>query len=541
MMSFCSRHKVALLIALALGYLYFRGIGDHGLLDPLEGVNAAVGANAAFQGVLRVPAVGEMPCLGRSMGFWWLEALSLGVFGWEEYSVRFWSALAGLGMAAAAAVAVGKGRPRGACLAAVISGTTLLSFVVSQLAAPHALYACLVSFALASFVRSGDDRRCAVPAHAAAALAFVVHGPEGLLLPWLCLYLYSVLTDDPGALTRPLFYGPGLAVGGVLALGYVFLLHAGSPMLLTLMRYRAPVSFPFVLPVLLAGTLPWTGFLLRAAAASWPRSGEDLLNPEGPRLLLLVWTGVFFVFGVSGDPLALVACIAPLAALAGICLDEWLEKGRISMIQGAVALNLACLFLALAVGLPLLLRTFPVLAAALLSILPWVFFTALFGFASWYYAKTKQGAKLARNLSAAAMLALLPLAGVFDLLAEAVSLQEVGLTLRDTVRREDILAQYAMNRPSLFFYTLKSPVLVNSPLVPGLAEQKVESDTALHLLWESTNRVLLLIGSDQRILAPLPQEVNVLYDSGRFLVLSNRKPPLRVDVLHSASADVPFR
>ena len=91
MMSFCSRHKTALLIALVLGYLYFRGIGDHGLLDPLEGVNAAVGANAAFQGVLRVPAVGEMPCLGRSMGFWWLEALSLGVFDWEEYSVRFWS------------------------------------------------------------------------------------------------------------------------------------------------------------------------------------------------------------------------------------------------------------------------------------------------------------------------------------------------------------------------------------------------------------------------------------------------------------------
>ena len=63
MMSFCSRHKVALLIALALGYLYFRGIGDHGLLDPLEG------ANAAFQGGLHVPSVGEMPYLGRSMGF----------------------------------------------------------------------------------------------------------------------------------------------------------------------------------------------------------------------------------------------------------------------------------------------------------------------------------------------------------------------------------------------------------------------------------------------------------------------------------------
>ena len=536
--SFCFRHRAALLIALILGYLYLRGIGDHGLLDPLEGVHASIGANAAFQGSSLRPGIGRTPYLGKSTGFWWLEALSLHILGWDEFSVRFWPALAGLGMAAAAALAVRRGRVRGARLAAVICGTSLLGFAASQLAAPHALYACLVSFALVGFVRAWDDRHYAVLAHAAAALAFIVHGPEGILLPWLCLYLYSALTDDPKVLTRSLLYGPGVAVTVLLVLSYMLLLRLENPMALTLMLCRTPAALPsasFALPVLAVGSLPWTGFLLRAVAASWPRSGEDLLNPEGPRLLLLTGAGVLLLFGVfMGDALTLVSCLAPLAALTGDCLDEWLDKDRVRVLQGAVALNLIYLLLALTVGLLLLLGAFPVLSSALLSIVPWAVFLVLFGAASWYYARTRQSAKMMRNLSAAAMLALLPLAGVFDLLAESTSMREVGLALRGAGRY--VLAQYAMNRPSLFFYTLKDSVSVNGPLMPGFAEQKVENDTALHLLWEGKERVLLLVGSEQQLLAPLPQEVNVLYDAGKVMVLSNRKPPLHADAPRPASS-----
>ena len=69
---------------------------------------------------------GHFSFAGRRVGFWWLEALSLNFWGWEEFSVRFWSALSGLGLAAAAALSVRRGQGRGACLAAVIAGTTSL-------------------------------------------------------------------------------------------------------------------------------------------------------------------------------------------------------------------------------------------------------------------------------------------------------------------------------------------------------------------------------------------------------------------------------
>ena len=65
---FCSRHWVALLIALILGYLYFRSIGNHGLLDPLEGIHASIGANAAFQGSSLRPGIERTPYLRKSTG-----------------------------------------------------------------------------------------------------------------------------------------------------------------------------------------------------------------------------------------------------------------------------------------------------------------------------------------------------------------------------------------------------------------------------------------------------------------------------------------
>ena len=188
------------------------------------------------------------------------------------------------------------------------------------------------------------------------------------------------------ALTRLLLYVPGLVLTVLLSAGYLLLLYLEAPMILTLMLYRVPASLPslsFALPFLAFGSLPWTGFLLRAALVSRPKNGEDLLNPEGPRLLLLLGAGVFLLFGLlMGDALALAACVTPWAALTGDCLDKWLESGSAREVQGAVALNLLCLFMALVVGMPLILRTFPALSSALLSILPWGFFMTLFGLAS---------------------------------------------------------------------------------------------------------------------------------------------------------------
>lgn len=527
------RRRNLLIFLTILAYLYFRGIGDHGLLDPLEGVNASVGLTMATHGDLLHPGVGEAPYAGRAMGTWWLYALALKAFGWEEFAVRFWPAAAGLGMALAAALA---SRGRGAWIAAAVSASMVMGFTVSHLASSHALYACCTAMSMAAFVRlqRGEGRRWALLAHAGALAALVVQGPEGLLLPWVVPILHSMLTSRFGPLALCWRHWPAALISLAGVSGYVALLAAQNPMILTLMLYEAP---PLLRPggmlsllFILVSVVPWPGLVVRAVTGAVPRSLESLQGEEPtPRFFLVLWAFVFAFFAVMmGDYLSMAAAVPPLAALVGDSLDEWIEEGRVGEVQRAVALNIVIIVPLAALGLPLALRAIPGLDSAMLSLVPWLSFVALCVAAGWYYARTRQLLKFARNVSAAALLCLMPLTGVFDLLAEDGAIRDVGLALRGSVQRGDVIVQYAVNRPSMYFYTLRNYAMVNAPLVPGLTRQRGASlsDTALHLLWEDYGRAFLMIPRNQQLSAPLPGEVNALMEDDGMVVLSNRSAPL---------------
>ena len=525
-----------MLFGLFLSYLYFRGIGDHGLLDPLEGVNASVGLTMLTRGDFFHPQVGSLAYGGKAMGAWWLSALSLILFRWGEFAVRFWSALAALGMALAAGRAAS--RPRGAWLAAAVSASMTLSFVVSQLASSHALYACCTAAAMAAFARIQDTgiaggRRRAVLAHASALLAFIAHGPEGIILPWLAFVIYAAISDRLHLLRLALLDWAALPVSAAGLLGYLLLLYVKNPTLLLLMRYQSPeflhptgVMFLFFL---LAGVIPWPGFLIQAALRAAPRSVESLQGGEGGRkLFFMVWAGTFALFAVlMRDVLALAACVPALAALIGESLDEWIGSSDMESVQRASALNIFILVPFLAAGIPLAVHEFPLLGGALLSIVPWAVFIAVLILANWYYARTRQMLKLARNVSAVALLCLMPLAGVFDLLAENRAVQAAGLALHNARQSGDVMVQYAENYPSLYFYTAQDYGVVGGPWLPGIAGQSFMSDTELHRLWGQDERVFLLIRQNRQPAYPMPLEVNRLMDAHGFVVLSNRNVPLQ--------------
>ncbi|NLL37847.1 MAG: hypothetical protein GX256_10070 [Fretibacterium sp.] len=519
-----SRHKKFLLLFCALCYLYFRGVGDHGLFDPLEGLNASVSLNMASRGEPFYPMAGELPFAGSTLGFWWLNALSLCAFGWSEFATRFFPACAALLIAVAAAVMARPEGRRAAYYAALVSGTTLLSFLPSQLSSVHTLYAALMGLALTGFVRGRGDPRFRPLAHAGAILALVVYGPAGFLLPWLTLFLYSQLVDDPDSVLPFLLNRPGLFITAGIGLGYLLLLKVKNPVMLSLLGYlpSSTTLLPF-LPVMMTGFFPWCGYLLQAFVSACPRSMDDLLNPEGPRLFLLLWTTVFaFSALLSEDALALTACLPSLAVLTALYMDESVTRNTVEGAQRATALNLLLTTFLLAGGLPLLFSLYPELGVAFSSLLVWVFFSLLFLFASWYYARTKQLVKLWRHTGLIALLSLLPLAGAFDLVAEATSLRSVGLYLRGELKKGEVVVQYAMNRPSLFFYTAHDSVLTAAAPLPDIQGQRSLGDPELHRLWKETARVYLLIDRDQPLSSPLPESVSDVYRSGRLLLLSNR-------------------
>ena len=505
-------------------YLYFRGIGDHGLLDPVEGINASVSLSMLFSSAAH-PQLNGTPFAGSTLGYWWMSSLSLLLFGWNEFAVRFWSVCGGLGMAIAAALSVRQTSSRAAYYAALISATSLLSYFSSQLSSVHTLYSALVSFCMAAFACAPGNPRLYIAGHISSALAFIAYGPAGIILPWFALFLYSILIDDLTIFRKAFLNVFGLSFSVSVSLGYILFLYFKNPALLAFLRYipssTAPVSCFLALT---AGFFPWLGYFISAILSALPRGEEEILNPEGPGLFILVWLGVFAFFGLfSGDGLLLTTCVPAMSALTGLFIDRVTAKDEIKKIQTATTINILLFAVFLAVAFPIILVFYPDFSYTLMSTLPWVFFSALFIFAIWQYAKKLQPLKLWRHAGLTAMLSLLPLAGAFDLYAEGTSVQSSGLFLRNNIKEESTLIQYAINSPSLYFYTGHNYLLVNGKILPELLGQKQFNDTDLHNHWKGKHRVFLLIDRAEQLQAPLPDEINNLWGTGRLFILSNKK------------------
>jgi hypothetical protein len=531
-----SARKTAFLILIAFLYLYLRGIGDHGLLDPLEGVNSSVALNMVARQSFFAPLAGDLPWGGKSLGFWWLESLMLVVFGWSEFAVRFLPALAAVGTALSTWFLSRRMKDESAAnFSAVIAGTSCLAYSVSQLASPHALYVCLLSAALTGLVYAFRDSRFFLIFHVSAALAFLAYGPAGIVLPWLSLLLYALLTGQERFLLKAALHRTGLAATCLLTGGYLLLLRSYNPGLLAAMRFNPSPAFNTFVPALLlfiTGFCPWTGFCLETLSTTLPRlfsalrEGE-VLPSRREDVLLSIWSIVFLCFGLfSGDGLLVFAAFPATAALCGVHFSEALENRRLLPFQRAVLFELLYLSAFLLAGLIRAVHSGTAgLKGTAPSVVPWFCFCLAFLFFGWYDTLRRRPFKALLHLCTISLLSLLPLAGAFDLLAQEVSVRDAGRFLKSNLEREDVVLQYAINRPSLFFYTARDSLLLNTLPIDGIEDQKILQISDLNRIWGDSGRVFMLIKKSRQDLTSLPKNVYNLFESrsvaDKLVILSN--------------------
>lgn len=549
------KYRGVLFFAIILLYIYLRGIGDHGLFDPIEGVNASISLNMLSHYNYLTPKIGAIDFAGKTLGAWQLGALSLGLFGWTEFSVRFWPAIAGVLIALSAALSAQS--KRGAWFAALIASSMTLCFTASQIASSYTLYSCCMGFALAGFIKLSRYKNSgAAMAFFASVSAFIIHGSEGLIMPWLTLLLFSLLIQDYNILKSALKFRISSAIAIIALFSYILIIIIYNPLLLTLMTYKAPVliNYDFIASIffILFAFTPWTGFLLQAI---WDASIQTVAlkskNSQAvnikisddfySNLFMAFWFLMFFIIGVlSGDLFMLTACVPAAGALIGNSLDEWLETGRVTTIQGAAAGNALILILALAIGIPAALHFLPILKDTTLSLIPWGFFILIFIIVNWYFSRKRQIFRLSKFSMITALACLMPLTGVFDLAANNFTLRESGLMLRDTIHpqrtiqaperennNKNILIQYGVHRPSLYFYALADYVLSDSsPLISGVASKNFTiNDDKLSQVWpDDITRYFLVLSKEQNFIPPLPSDVYYIVelDREKIIILSNR-------------------
>jgi 4-amino-4-deoxy-L-arabinose transferase len=191
----------------------------------------------------------------------------------------------------------------------------------------------------------------------ACGLGFLTKGFLAWLLPVLVALPYALWQRRWGELLR---YGPlAVAVAVLLALPWTLAVHLREPDYWHFFFWHEHIRrfagedaqhtepLWFFVPILLAGSLPWTLLVFPALRRAWQQRRD---RRSGFLLLALTLPFLFFSLSRGKLPTYILPCFLPLALLLADALVEALAQGRLRLLRANGALNLilgALLLLAL--------------------------------------------------------------------------------------------------------------------------------------------------------------------------------------------------
>ena len=307
---------------------------------PDEGRYSEIGRWMLVSGDWLTPRLNGIPFFHKPPLLYWLEAVSIGIFGAHAWAARLVPALhAGLMLSALYLASRHIGGERLARRASLMLGCSLSFLIGGQYINHDMLVACWIGVAIWSFAASfmqGErpDVRLALIGFAACALGVMTKGLIGIALPGLVLLLWLIWTRQLRKITR-LPWLRGLALFAVLALPWFVLVHQQFPSMLNYMfgtqqfsrftgtsfnNARAWWFYLFCLVLLL---FPWTFFVRPTPYAA--------LDTRQKAWLSLLWIWVIAIVGFFSIPHSkLIGYVLPvmpaLALLAAIGYGEWLKN-----------------------------------------------------------------------------------------------------------------------------------------------------------------------------------------------------------------------
>lgn len=333
------RHAVALFLIFAAMFLYLAHINSYHLVDPDEGRYHRVAMEMFLSGDWVTPQLDGMPYFEKPVFQYWVTALTMKLFGVQEFAGRVLPALGGLGSVFLAYV-LGKRmyNQRTGILAAIILGTTALNLIVASIGVldmglTFFVNACFVSF---YFFERTEKKKYLLLFYAAMACGMLTKGLIAIVFPFGIIFVYALLTRRPG-LFKKLFYLPGILLFLVIAVPWYFLVCQRNPdffyfffirqhflRFTTTMDHRFHPWYYFV-PVLLAGFMPWTGFLLTFFSKHGILRHPGDLRHKADMIFLVLWAGLIYLFFSVSDsklPTYIMPCWLPLSVLLAASLER---------------------------------------------------------------------------------------------------------------------------------------------------------------------------------------------------------------------------
>jgi len=277
------------LLLLLTAFTFFILLGSRALNEPDEGRYSEIAREMIETGDWVVPHLWYLPHLDKPPMTYWLVAVSMKLFGQNEWAARLPLALAGMsGVWAVWCLGRSVGGRRVGFWSALILQTSLLYFVMARMLTTDMFLTLFNTWAVYFFWRSRQclNAECGMrnaeffqwhlAGWAAIALGFLTKGPIALAIPLVALAALTIYRWKIFKARKPLWCGlaAGAALFGVLALpwflalfrrlpgafDYMTVYQAAGSVLGTTIKDRKGSLFYFF-GILAVGLLPWT-FLL---------------------------------------------------------------------------------------------------------------------------------------------------------------------------------------------------------------------------------------------------------------------------------------
>jgi 4-amino-4-deoxy-L-arabinose transferase-like glycosyltransferase len=312
--SILTRPVGIILLAVFVAAAFFTNIGGYPLFDEDEGAYTAVTREMLEKRDLLTPRLDGKPFFHKPPFFYWCQAISVSLFGMNEFAFRLPSAIAALMWAGCIFLFVERQYNRQtAWFAAFFLATAIQINIVARAAIPDAflnLFICLTMFAFYTHFKTGR-RLPLIVAFACMGLGFLTKGPIAILIPLVSLTLFYASLKRTAfwmrTLLNPLAWMVFLAVTlpwyvALYALyGYdfiheIFLVHNVDRFLSPMEGHSGSVLY--YVPVILAGLVPYSTLLIGVFADLKNQWRDDL-----GRFLLLWFAFVFIFFSLAGTKL----------------------------------------------------------------------------------------------------------------------------------------------------------------------------------------------------------------------------------------------
>ncbi|MFT3781053.1 MAG: glycosyltransferase family 39 protein [Nibricoccus sp.] len=374
-----SSWRDVLLLVTIFGLLLGARLGTLPLANPDEGRYAEIAREMLVTGDWVTPRLNEVYYFEKPPLVYWLTAASMATFGQNAWAARLPNALLALG-GILLTYAAGRrlyGRNAGFA-AAVVLGTSALYFVLGRILILDMAVSVFMSAALFCFIlgireQPGRARRLFFYGlYATAALATLSKGLIGFLVTGAVMFLWLLVFNQWRRL-RPFYLPTGallfLAIAApwhILAAqqnevwAYFYFVHEHWLRFTTTTHGRYEPWWYF-LPVLLAGLLPWTGYLYQALKARLA-GGWKMRHQNADTWFLVVWAAFVFLFfsrSQSKLPPYILPIWPPLAVVIGAWLADRVAEnslkpfrfGLVLFSSLAVVLAIAAAALAIRPGL----------------------------------------------------------------------------------------------------------------------------------------------------------------------------------------------